>query len=381
MQEEIKILKDKDKKHEQKENDLNNLIKDLKKEMQEITKYIKEKLSPDEEDEKEIKNYYCVREIKQQSKDNNEIEIKKLNDNTPKGKDVFLDIFIFGVNLYLFEDKIKIKISEIQDNLKANYLIYESNFKIEDFGKIEDYYIQFGGIEIIFKFLCELFENNKDSLIKEDDKKIMIKIKFPCGLKEEEIILNVFNKELSLDNKLKNLNQSIKYINKENKKIKEEIKEINSKTQNEIKNFKKENDNTKILFQKEIFEKIYPIGSYYWTQSTISPEKLFGGKWEQIFGRFLFATDGNHSLGSTGGEETHVLTINEMPSHNHGYNKFYVDSYYYHGDSNDGYKLPANTSSRGTNWYASDNTSSVGSTNGHNNMPPYLTANCWRRIG
>ena len=70
-----------------------------------------------------------------------------------------------------------------------------------------------------------------------------------------------------------------------------------------------------------------------------------------------------------------------MPSHNHGYNKFYVDSYYYHGPSDDGFKLPANTSSRGTNWYISDSTSYTGSSNGHNNMPPYLTANCWRRIG
>ena len=69
-------------------------------------------------------------------------------------------------------------------------------------------------------------------------------------------------------------------------------------------------------------EKVYPVGSYYWSEKNTSHEELFGGKWESISYRFLFSTDSNHSVDSTGGEEMHTLTENEMSSHNHGYQRF-----------------------------------------------------------
>ena len=46
-------------------------------------------------------------------------------------------------------------------------------------------------------------------------------MKFPCGMKEEEISVDILNKKLSLDNTLNNLKDSINYLNKENKKLKE----------------------------------------------------------------------------------------------------------------------------------------------------------------
>ena len=58
---------------------------------------------------------------------------------------------------------------------------------------------------------------------------------------------------------------------------------------------------------------MYPIGSYYWSEKNTSPSDIFGGSWTKIRGRFLFASDSNHDVGDTGGEETHTLTINEMP--------------------------------------------------------------------
>lgn len=63
---------------------------------------------------------------------------------------------------------------------------------------------------------------------------------------------------------------------------------------------------------------IWPIGSIYMSVSPTDPATLFGGTWERIQGRFLFAADSKHAAGSTGGEETHKLTESEMPSHNHG---------------------------------------------------------------
>ena len=45
------------------------------------------------------------------------------------------------------------------------------------------------------------------------------------------------------------------------------------------------------------------IGSYYWTNNNINPEKLFGGKWQKIEGKFLYAADENTKVDSTGGQK------------------------------------------------------------------------------
>ena len=66
---------------------------------------------------------------------------------------------------------------------------------------------------------------------------------------------------------------------------------------------------------------IYPVGSIYITTSSISPATLFGGTWERLQGRYLYATDGSsYTYSSSTGTSTegHGLTENEMPSHNHG---------------------------------------------------------------
>ena len=84
-------------------------------------------------------------------------------------------------------------------------------------------------------------------------------------------------------------------------------------------------------------------------------------------------------MGSTGGEEKHILTINEMPSHNHGYDRFYCNTYHYNGTESNEYRLPCN-GNYNTNWWQSSTTNSTGNGAAHNNMPPYITANCWKRI-
>ena len=51
-----------------------------------------------------------------------------------------------------------------------------------------------------------------------------------------------------------------------------------------------------------------------------NPHDLFGfGTWEYIEqGRVLLSQGDKYSAGSTGGAETHTLTVQEMPSHKHG---------------------------------------------------------------
>lgn len=62
---------------------------------------------------------------------------------------------------------------------------------------------------------------------------------------------------------------------------------------------------------------IYPIGSIYLSVNSTSPQQLFGGEWEQIKDKFLLSAGDTYSGGSEGGEAEHILTIDEMPSHNH----------------------------------------------------------------
>jgi microcystin-dependent protein len=66
-----------------------------------------------------------------------------------------------------------------------------------------------------------------------------------------------------------------------------------------------------------------------------------------------------------------------MPCHSHGYQKFYYDSYW---DTNHvgHYHCPTE---KDRNFFRSATTDSCGGSQSHNNMPPFLTANCWKRTG
>lgn len=68
---------------------------------------------------------------------------------------------------------------------------------------------------------------------------------------------------------------------------------------------------------QNIWETIYPVGSIYMSVSSTSPEVLFGGSWEAISGRFLFASSRSHASGETGGQETITLNIGNLPRHIH----------------------------------------------------------------
>ena len=145
----------------------------------------------------------------------------------------------------------------------------------------------------------------------------------------------------------------------------------------DIDDLQKQTYNLKIEFQKDLLEKVYPVGSYYWSQKNTSPEELFGGKWESISGRFLFSTDSNHSVDSTGGEEMHRLTENEMPSHDHGYDRFNWNDFYRPPTGGSNYYFPCRYND--SIFISSSTTNSKGGNQPHNNMPPYITAYCWRR--
>ena len=340
-----------EKRLEEKEKEYHKIFEKFQQEMKEvkeIEKYVKERIIIEQKEEKEIKSYLLQR--------------KMIINN---------DTFNYDISIFLFDEKIKFKIIEIQDNLKNNPIIYESDFVMKDFGKLSDYYKNEGGIKSIFEFLIPIFKDEgKDTLIKELNK-IIIKLKYTFGNKEDEINFEIIKKELGLKNVLINIDKTLKEINKDNIKQNEHLANIN-----------KDIDDTKEQFKKDLLEKVYPIGSYYWSEKDTSPENIFGGRWKKIEGRFLFASNSNHYVGQTGGEESHRLTIDEMPYHSHNYTKFtfkYADKR--QGASGYYYKCPCNESdSDKDSFYTDSTTSNCGGNNYHNNMPPYLTANCWKRI-
>lgn len=183
---------------------------------------------------------------------------------------------------------------------------------------------------------------------------------------------------------------------------------------------------------------LYPVGSIYMNVNNVEPSAIFGGSWERMpSGRMLVNSGDGFDLGQVGGEKEHKLAEDEMPSHQHNLNtniSFTVpnagDHYHAIGtiidnngqfitsDSNrsmrNGFKLPE--SKYWTNWNGSQhnnnrvqrtdnesynlftsinkqtgissiskdinaNTSSIGKNQPHNNMPPYIVVNMWKRIG
>lgn len=123
----------------------------------------------------------------------------------------------------------------------------------------------------------------------------------------------------------------------------------------------------------------YPVGSIYISTNETSPATLFGGKWKEIHGAFLFANSALHKAGTIGGEEEHTLTAQEMPSH---YHDVYAGNPSGNDTSPSGYSGWSNVNdlTDKTYWVQASKTSTAGSGAAHNNMPPYLSVYMWERV-
>ena len=119
----------------------------------------------------------------------------------------------------------------------------------------------------------------------------------------------------------------------------------------------------------DLVDTIYPVGSIYMSVNNVSPSTLFGGTWEKIQDKFLLASGTNYSNGATGGEATHQLTERELPS----------DVVIIKNSSTQWYgaNLPNNSGWR----HLAIREHYEGQTYNqpHNNMPPYLAINVWKR--
>lgn len=162
-------------------------------------------------------------------------------------------------------------------------------------------------------------------------------------------------------------------------------------------------------------ETMYPVGSIYMSVYEVNPHDLFGGTWTQIKDKFLLASGDTYANGATGGSASqtytlggtvggHKLTMEEMPSHKHGYlNKlayasgeptiddlgyFAASSYktnksvYYAEDAHTIY-AGGGEGTQEASLSRLDNSahthSFAGTQTTFDKMPPYLTVNVWVR--
>jgi len=135
------------------------------------------------------------------------------------------------------------------------------------------------------------------------------------------------------------------------------------------------------LSKEQVLDLFYPVGTIYQTtDSKFDPEVKWGGTWEQISGKFLLSDSNDYTIGDTGGEATHKLTVQEMPSHTH--------SMYVNNDGSSSSWSPTSGTYLVKPDYVTTSTKNYGGTlaqngagigNAHNNMPPYFVVRTWKR--
>lgn len=172
------------------------------------------------------------------------------------------------------------------------------------------------------------------------------------------------------------------------------------------------------LFKKTSIEAAWPVGSIYISSNNTNPAELFGfGTWEQITDKFIYAA-GSKTVNTTGGEEEHILLLNELPQHTHTFTGTAVTSgtpsnnntsssgshnhsiWRGYGVTKDAYwgavgranaNIDSNTlGSNGAHTHTLSNhthtvvaagtNSNTGGDVAHNNMPPYVVKYMWERV-
>ena len=153
------------------------------------------------------------------------------------------------------------------------------------------------------------------------------------------------------------------------------------------------------MTQQAINNAVSHVGQIIFSTTLDTMEKVvavYGGTtWSKIEGRFLVGASSSYANGSTGGEATHTLTIDEMPSHSHtvgGFDGILNWSNAAFDYQNNGLHF---NSLNGERHYPNDwngaseygrvathiaiSPLSTGGSAAHNNMPPYRAVYIWER--
>lgn len=138
---------------------------------------------------------------------------------------------------------------------------------------------------------------------------------------------------------------------------------------------------------------IYPIGSIFMSVNNVNPGTyLVNTTWVAWgAGRVPIGIDTNDAdfnvVEKTGGEKTHTLNVNEMPSHTH---RLEQRQQWYSSDSVSGtstgtiysWKAGEGTGGSTSKSYQCnhDDVLAKGGSQAHNNLQPYITCYMWKRI-
>lgn len=121
---------------------------------------------------------------------------------------------------------------------------------------------------------------------------------------------------------------------------------------------------------KEVMNLIYPVNSIIIKADNEDYSDWLGFTWErELIGKVPVGIDSNdtdfNTIGKTGGEKTHILTVNEMPANNIETTNG--------GSAADGYIFRGGYNSNGTFNFG-------GQTQPHNNLQPYEVVAFWKRV-
>lgn len=141
--------------------------------------------------------------------------------------------------------------------------------------------------------------------------------------------------------------------------------------------------------REELMNLIYPVGSIYMSVNATDPSTLFGGTWEKIKDRFLLSSGDTYSAGNTGGAASVTLTAAQsgLPSHNHGPGTTGASFLATEGEALTRHTVASGSGAENMvrspgSVIRNSNTSTVSAQNAtesHENMPPYLVVNIWKR--
>lgn len=138
-------------------------------------------------------------------------------------------------------------------------------------------------------------------------------------------------------------------------------------------------------FMEDIFDLIYPVGSYYETSNTsFNPNNEWSGTWTRMRDGVVLVSESAGSaagtaapvwnVGDKDGEYWHTLTEDEMPSHQHTNNSIYATT----PGTGTTIGIAVSGGTGTVNWYA-DNTGFKGEGKSHNNIQPSLCVARWHR--
>ena len=128
---------------------------------------------------------------------------------------------------------------------------------------------------------------------------------------------------------------------------------------------------------QSIIDCLLPVGMIIQLYSHADPNTMYPGTtWERITNRFLWGCDADGDIGITGGEKTHTLTVNEIPSHLHEVPVANENT----GSATTQTDIAVYRSkNQSTNYVGNIGSKAVGGGQAHNNMPPYIQVSIWRR--